>query len=217
MKYNSDKKINVLEIFTNSNIGGVQQHILSLLKVYDREIINSLFCCFGKKGEISIEIEKLGVEYTFLNRPKYKRFSPPIIIDLYKLMKQQRIHVVKTHNFYSNLYGRLAALLAGVPVKIVSVQIGYQRKNKRLSRKIINKLLSRITDKVVAISEAAKIDIVKYDHLTEDKIIVIYNGIDGDRFSGIERNVIRSELGLSQEDSRNNFSSTPQRREYRCK
>lgn len=200
MKYNTDKKINVLEIFTNSNVGGIQQNILDLLRQYDRKSINALFCCFGTKGEIGIEIEKLGIECTFLNRPKYKRFSPPIMIDLYKLMKQQRIHVVKTNNYYANLYGRLAALLAGVPVKIVCVHIDYHKKDKRLTRRIINKLLSKISDKVVAVSDAVKLDILKYDHLTEDKVIVIYNGIDGDRFLVIENNVIRSELGLSPED-----------------
>src|SRR3972149_7957492 len=98
MEKNSDKKINVLEIYTNSNIGGVQQHILNLLKIYDEEIINSLFCCFGTKGEMGEEVEKLGIKCMFLNRFKYKRFSPWIIIDLYKIMKQHRIHVVKSHN-----------------------------------------------------------------------------------------------------------------------
>lgn len=199
MKYNFDKKIRILELYTNSNIGGVQQHILSLLKEYNREIVTPLFCCFGKKGEIGIEIEKLGINCTFLNKPKYKRFSLPIIIDLYKLMKQKQINIVKTHNYYANLYGRLAALLAGVPVKIVCIHIDYHRKDRRLMRRIINKLLSKITDKIVAVSETVKMDILKYDHVLEDKVTVIYNGIDGDRFLGIEKNLIRFELSLSPE------------------
>ncbi|MGB9715901.1 MAG: glycosyltransferase [Thermodesulfovibrionales bacterium] len=199
MKYNSNKRIRILEIYTNSNIGGVQQHILSLLKEYNREIVSPLFCCFGKKGEIGVEIEKLGIDCIFLDRPKYKRFSLSIIIDLYNLMKKKEINVVKTHNYYANLYGRLSALMAGVPVKIASVQIDYHRKDKSIIRRIVNNLLSKITDKVVAISESVKMDILKYDHVPEDKVTVIYNGIDGDRFSGIEKNLIRSELGISPE------------------
>ncbi len=45
-------KINILHILQNSNIGGVQQQLLSLLKAYDRDLMNPTVCCFKTKGEI---------------------------------------------------------------------------------------------------------------------------------------------------------------------
>lgn len=175
------RKINVLHIYQNSKIGGVQQQFLSLLKAYDRDVFNPIFCCLGPEEEISKEIERIDIETVALNRVRYHRFSPGIVRDLYRLMKQKNIHIVRTHRYRANLYGRLAALLSGVPVKIISLHDNY-RKDLRLERRIVNKILLKVTDKIVAVSESIRKDIIKYDGIDSSKILVIPNGIDTERF-----------------------------------
>lgn len=175
------EKINVLHIYQNSKIGGVQQQFLSLLKAYDRDVFNPIFCCLGPGEEISKEIERIDIETVALNRVRYHRFSPGIVRDLYILMKQKNIHIVRTHRYRANLYGRLAALLSGVPVKIISLHDNY-RKDLRLERRIANKILLKVTDKIVAVSESIRRDIIKYDGIDSSKILVIPNGIDTERF-----------------------------------
>jgi glycosyltransferase involved in cell wall biosynthesis len=176
------RKINVLHIYQNSKIGGVQQQFLSLLKAYDRDVFNPIFCCLGPEEEISKEIERIDIETVALNRVRYHRFSPGIVRDLYRLMKQKNIHIVRTHRYRANLYGRLAALLSGVPVKIISLHDNY-RKDLRLERRIVNKILLKATDKIVAVSESIRKDIIKYDGIDSSKILVIPNGIDTERFN----------------------------------
>jgi glycosyltransferase involved in cell wall biosynthesis len=176
------RKINVLHIYQNSKIGGVQQQFLSLLKAYDRDVFNPIFCCLGPEEEISKEIERIDIETVALNRARYHRFSPGIVRDLYRLMKQKNIHIVRTHRYRANLYGRLAALLSGVPVKIISLHDNY-RKDLRLERRIVNKILLKATDKIVAVSESIRKDIIKYDGIDSSKILVIPNGIDTERFN----------------------------------
>ncbi|HKZ57693.1 MAG TPA: glycosyltransferase [Thermodesulfovibrionales bacterium] len=194
------EKINILHIYQNSKIGGVQQQLLSLLKAYSRERFNPIFCCLGPKEEIGKEIEETKIEFIPLNKLRYNRFSLGIVLELYRLMKKKQIHVVRTHRYRSNLYGRLAAFLAGVPVIIASVHDNY-RTDKRPKRRIMNRILSKITDKIVAVSEDVKEDIIRYDSINPSKIDVIPNGIDVERFNP-EKNTtdIRKEFSLEDDD-----------------
>jgi glycosyltransferase involved in cell wall biosynthesis len=176
------EKLNILHIYQNSKIGGVQQQLLSLLKAYNREVFNPIFCCLGPKEEIGKEIEGIGIDCISLNRSRYSRFSLKIVIDLHRLMKKKHIHLVRTHRYRSNLYGRLAAFLTGVPVIVASVHDNY-RKDKRPVRRVINRILSKITDKIVAVSEEVKKDIIQYDKIEPSKVVVIPNGIDTEKFN----------------------------------
>ncbi len=176
------EKINILHIYQNSRIGGVQQQLLSLLKAYNREVFNPFFCCFGPKEAMGREIEGIGIELTALNRFRYHRILPGIFVDLSRLMKKKHIHIVRTHRYHPNVYGRVAAFLAGVPVIVASVHDNY-RMDKRPKRRIVNHILSKITDKIVAVSESIKKDIVRYDKIDPSKILVIPNGVDTERFN----------------------------------
>jgi glycosyltransferase involved in cell wall biosynthesis len=176
------EKINILHIYQNSKIGGVQQQILNLLKAYNREVFNPIFCCLGPKEEIGKEIEGMGIDCISLNRSRYNRFSLKIVTDLHRLIKKKHIHILRTHRYRSNFYGRLAAFLTGVPVIVASVHDNY-RKDKRPARKMINRILSKMTDKIVAVSEEVKRDIMRYDKIAPSKIVVIPNGIDIKRFN----------------------------------
>jgi len=175
-------KINILHILQNSNIGGVQQQLLSILKAYDRDLMNPTVCCFKAKGEIGRRMEESGVEVVDFHVERHYRFSPGIIRRLYTVMKERDIHVVRAHKYSASLYGRIAAKLAGVPVVITSVHGNY-RKDLRLERKIANKLLSRVTDRIVAMSESIRADIIKYDGIDPEKVLVIRNGVDTVVFS----------------------------------
>jgi glycosyltransferase involved in cell wall biosynthesis len=189
-------KINILHILQNSNIGGVQQQLLTILKAYDTDLMNPAVCCFKTKGEIGVQMEKSGFEVVDFHIERHYRFSPRIIRQLCTLMKERNIHIVRTHKYSASLYGRIAAQLARVPVVITSVHGNY-RKDLRFERKIANKMLSRVTDRIVAVSESIRADIIKYDNIDPEKVLVIRNGVDTVLFSPpLNAGDIREELGL---------------------
>jgi glycosyltransferase involved in cell wall biosynthesis len=189
--------INILHVISRLPVGGVENQLLMILKNYDGRKLFPLVCSLSDKGEIGREIEDSGIEVISLNKLKH-RFDWTIVKDIYNLIKTKNVKIVRTHQYHANLYGRLAAWLAHVPCIIASVHNVYTI-DKKIHRRIINKFLARFTDKVVAVSNAVKKEVVKYDGLTEEKVIVIYNGIDINRFLNTTGNLIRSELGLSQE------------------
>lgn len=198
----TEEKINILHIYQNSKIGGIQQQILSIVRMYDREKFNPMVCCFGPKMELGKEIEKAGIDFVALNRQRYNKFSVGIILDLYRLMKERNIHVLRTHKYRANLYGRIAGKLAGVPVIIASEHNIYRdEKEKRLIRRVTNKLLSMVTDKMVTVSDAIKNDILRYDRVSPSKIMALHNGVDTERFKpGVNFRDMRNQFALSKDD-----------------
>lgn len=191
-------RIKVLHIYQNSQVGGIQQQILSLLRAYDRDAIDPAFCCLGPKGAIGREAEALGLDFHALGRKGYNRFSPGIVLELYRLMKSKGVHVVRTHKYHANLYGRIAAWLAGVPVVIASVHGNY-RKDRRLNRRAVNRLLLHATDRIVAVSDAIAGDIIKFDKVGPDKLLVFHNGVDTVRFSpDVDGRGLRASLSIGE-------------------
>jgi len=86
--------------------------------------------------------------------------------------------------FTSNTWGRIAGIIAGVPVLITSercVDIW-----KRWYHKLIDKILLRFTYKVIGNSNAVKKFYQETEGIPANKITVIYNGIDLEEFQNIE-------------------------------
>lgn len=194
-------KINVLHIIQNSKRGGVQLQLLNLVKTYDRSLIRPTVCCLSYQEDVGRLMEQQGIDFVALNVRRHYRFSPKLIIALYQLMKSRNIQVVRAHKYSAGIYGRIAAWLAGVPVIITSVHGNY-RKDLRFERRLVNKLLSRITDRIVAMSESIRQDIIKYDNIDPAKVIVVRNGVDTELFSPAgTAGSIRNELGLGEDET----------------
>ncbi|MEW6066683.1 MAG: glycosyltransferase [Nitrospirota bacterium] len=188
--------INILHVIPKLSVGGVENQLALVLRKYDRTKFCPFVCCLSDKDTIGKEIETNGIEVVYLNRLKHK-FDWKIVKDIYKLIQLWNIKIVRTHQYHANLYGRLAAWLARVPCIVASVHNVYTI-DKKIHRRIINKCFAGFTDKIIAVSNAVKRDIIRYDRVPEDKIMVIYNGKEIDSFLNIKEN-IRTELGISPE------------------
>jgi len=187
---------NLLHLYQNSNVGGVQQQLFNIIKNYDKNTINPLFACIKNRGQIAEELEESQIPVFALNQPDYNDFAGTVSA-LKKIIQKNNINLVRTHRFIANFYGRIASMLAGKPV-IISLHDNYN-KDKRLGRRILNRILALKTSRVVAVSHSIKDDIIKYDGINPDKIHVIHNGIDLDRFNpNITANYLKKELGIEE-------------------
>jgi glycosyltransferase involved in cell wall biosynthesis len=116
---------------------------------------------------------------------------------LVRTMRSGKFDIVHTHMFASNLLGRVAAMLAGVPVVVSTVQLIAER--EKWWEILLDRALQFKTDMMISSSEAVRRSFIKRG-IREDKIITIYNGIDFSRFDGVDggeaRNKIRLEFGV---------------------
>lgn len=177
MARNMNTPIRILLLIDELDIGGTEQQILELVKRLDRHKYTPMVCCF-RPGRVSKEIEALGVP-VFTLRKKTK-LDLSLLFSLIRLIRRERIDLVQTYLFTANTWARLAAVLAGAPL-IVSSERNVNMWEKRY-KQILGKILDRWTHATIANSGAVK-EYLMSKGIAHEKIHVIYNGVDPERFS----------------------------------
>jgi glycosyltransferase involved in cell wall biosynthesis len=104
---------------------------------------------------------------------------------LTEVIKKNRPDLVHTHGVRANLLGRLAAKMAGVNRIVTTVHSllvrDYPDFWSRLANSWTERLTRGLTDHFIAVSQGLKNALIA-DGIPENKITVIYNGLDLDRF-----------------------------------
>jgi glycosyltransferase involved in cell wall biosynthesis len=187
--------LRVLLVIDELDVGGTEQQIVELVRALPRARYAPVVCCFrhGRKAE---EIARLGVRVVHL--PKRGTVDPGLVWRLVALMRAERVDVVQTFLIGANLWGRLAALVARVPVVIASernVDV-WEEPVKR----VVGRLLLRVTDRLVANAEAVRAYLVGRG-ADPRRVTTIRNGVDLARFAApVDVVAIRRSLGLAAED-----------------
>ena len=160
-----------------------------------------IVCCLYSLGELGERLREQGIPVLVLNarssaNPLYLPQNLDTIRRLQRLLRRERVQIVQTHEFFSGTLGRVAARLSGVPVTILMLH--NKDRWKRTPHVLIDRLLARWTDVIVANSHSVKEFTVRYEKLRADKFVVIHNGIDMNRFTcypnqGLNK---RAELGF---------------------
>lgn len=174
------RPVTVLHLISRLPSGGVENQLRKVVRLYDRQRFQPVVCCMKEKGEVGEAIERDGTPVIVLNRMQGHTFDIRLVQELRRLMRARRVTILRTHQFHANLYGRIVAISAGVPILIPSFHNTYARRKRH--RSLLNWMLARWTDRLITVSDAVKQDLIRYDHLPEEKIKVIHNGCDIDRF-----------------------------------
>ncbi len=191
-------KFNIMHLIVSMPIGGVENQLFNILKLYNKEKHDVFLCCIRDLGELGCEAKRFGIPAIELGLMKSNMFDLRIVWKIYKVLKTNNIHILRTHQYVANLYGRLAAIIAQTPVVIASFHNLYTRPKRH--RSFFNRLLARKSDFLVAVSNAVAEDIVKYDRINRKKIRIIYNGIDLEKFNKLpDKNKCREDFGLPQD------------------
>lgn len=192
-------KINLMALIVSMPVGGVETQLLSVLTRLNRDRYNVSICCIKDAGILGEKAAQAGIKVIALNLMKSNRFSPGIACEISKTVRQHNIHVLWTHQYVANLYGRIALLTTDKPAVISNFHALYD--NPKMHRRLFNRLLSARTDAMVAVSDAVAADIKNYDRVSAEKIKVIHNGIDLSVFDiAASKADCRKKLGLSEND-----------------
>lgn len=109
-------------------------------------------------------------------------------------LKRHEIHVVHTHDFYTNIFGMAAAAVAGVPVRIASRRESAVRPT---GQRLVERNAYRLAHAVIANCEEVRRQLIK-EGVPGRKVRTIYNGIDPERVQAgqVQRNEILEKLNL---------------------
>lgn len=173
-------KLNVMHLIVKLPIGGMENMLYQEVKNYDRKFFNPIVCCIREGGYFAEKLKEEGIKVHILNRMRNHSFDVKAIFEIVNILKKEKVHILRTHAYHANLYGRIAGKIAKTPVIICSYHNVYGK--PKIHRRIFNFFLSSFCDTMVAVSNAVAKDIKKFDKVSEKKIKIIYNGIEIEKF-----------------------------------
>jgi len=178
-------------------IGGLQQVVVNICKTIDREQFDLSVLCLRALGEFVPEIEKLGIKVFFLPQKSHTDYFS--FLKVAKILRQEKIEIIHTHNSQPFIDGTMAALLSAVKT-IVHTEHGRVFPDKKRYM-IAERVMAVFTYKVVGVSENTSQNLIDFIKIKPAKILTIKNGIDSTKFAQeINRAEKKKELGLRADD-----------------
>ncbi len=185
-------------ILPSLEMGGVERTLISLLPRLQEEGIEVKVCCLYRRGVLAEEMEKVGIPVITLGMRARMDVDLKYLLGILRLaylLKKERVDIVHTHLYRANTPGRMAAILAKVPVIIANEHNIDSWKTPSQMR--MDRFLSQFTDKIIAVSNEVKEFYVNEVGIPENKLEVIYNGVDLKRFEkDFDKKKKKKELGL---------------------
>jgi glycosyltransferase involved in cell wall biosynthesis len=192
----SKTKIKALHLFVTLPVGGAEDLLASIITGLDPVKFIPEVACLGEAGPIGEELRRQGHQVSQLGLDVKRDSFGKILRQVRKLIKRSHPHILHTHLYHPNLYGRLASLGLGVKGVVASVHNAYTR--PKIHRCLWNYLLGRVTDKILVSSTQVYQDVRRYDRVSPEKILLMPYGIRMAELAyPLSKAEAKAELGLS--------------------
>ena len=133
-------------------VGGAEEMVLNLIRHLPARF-EPVVCCINEAGPIGEEIRRTGVPFHVLHLdPGIRR--PWHVLGIARHLRAVQPDIVHTFLLTASLYGRLGAILAGVPIVIGTEVNIYEHKQPHHA--LAERLLMRGTDRVVVSAESVR-------------------------------------------------------------
>ncbi|GBD95998.1 MAG TPA: glycosyltransferase [Nitrospirae bacterium] len=173
-------KIYVLHIVENLKIGGLERAIATIATGLDKNKFSVKVWCLVKGGEIFEELKDKGVDVEILGMDSHRDVL--FFLRLCKKLRKDKIHILHTHGCTATTLGRLAGIFARTPVILSHMHSTYWTYTRK--QLLIEKSLSFFTDKIICCSQAVADFAVDREKISPDRLTVIFNGTDVEKFEG---------------------------------
>ena len=189
----------ILHITFNMGYGGTEQVICQLVKnLPEARFSNEILCIDGEVGQLG---QNLRSEHGFTIHTLRRQpgLDWRLALKIHRLIKNGRFNVVHCHQYTPWFYGWLGSL--GTRVRLVFTEHGrfYPDRHRRKAW-LVNKIMSKTTDAVVAISNATREALEEFEYIPRGHVHVIYNGIKYPEVSQHQVDHIRKEYGIDSKD-----------------
>jgi glycosyltransferase involved in cell wall biosynthesis len=173
-------------------VGGAEEMVLNLVRhLPDR--FDPIVCCISEPGPMGEEIRKTGVRFrVFQLNPGLRR--PWHVLQIARRLRELQPDIVHTFLLTASLYGRLGAVIGGVPI-IIGTEVNIYENKKKLHA-LAERLLLRETDRVVVSAESVRAFYMQQVHADPAKLEVIYNAVDWSQLqTTASRDDVRASVG----------------------
>ena len=180
--------IKVLQFITPTGLFGAERWILALGRNFaGHPLVNCQLAVTQESTTQNIEVNDRFKQFGLSGHivKMNGSFDPLVILSLVKLIRQEKINIIHTHGYKSDILGLLAAKKAGI--KTLSTPHGFENsKDLKLQTFIRLGCFSlRYFDIVAPLSEKLKDDLLKMK-IQATRIKLINNGVDLDEIEDVK-------------------------------
>jgi glycosyltransferase involved in cell wall biosynthesis len=166
---------------------GAGKYSLTTIPYLNKNKFNTTLCVVRGKDHLTKSFEDAGINVKHLGRGK---LDPRTLFDLFKLLKSLDIHLIHTHGYGSDNYGRIVGQLLGIPTIIHAHD---DNSNFPWHQNLADLLLVPFTKNAIAISQAVMESCITKRRINKKKITVLPNGILFDKFVSVSKEQIQKE------------------------
>lgn len=166
----------VLQVIPSFRMAGAEimcENLCYTLKKCGCDVVAVSF--YSERTAITSRIEQAGIRLIYLDKKLGLDIS--VYQKLFKLLKKEKPDIIHTH-IGASRYALPVAFLCGIPVKIHTVHSVAQQEQEKAGKIINNFLFKHCSVVPVALSEEVKKTVEEVYGLSEQKIPVVFNGID---------------------------------------
>lgn len=187
--------LRVMYLVTSMPVGGAETLLVNLIRRMDRNRFAPELCCMKELGPLGEEMQKEVPTFHNMLSGKYDLRVVPRLTELFAMREIDAVVTVGAGD--KMFWGRLCAWLAGVPVVASAIHsTGWPDSINWLNRR-----LTSITDRFIGVAAPHGKHLVEVEGFPQEKVTVIPNGIDTDRFvaNAQTREEIRGQWGVSED------------------
>lgn len=183
--------VNILLLSAGKGWGGIESQVVTLASALIKRGHKIIIGC-PDEGQVKENAEKLRLPTTPINVANSGDMLA--VARIVKIVKRENIKIITSNLGKEYWPSAVAAKLTGSHLVFVRHQLDILKKTTAW-------LVSHHVDKIVAVSNMVKDSLVT-NGIPSEKVTVIYNGIELDRFSptAIDKNKVRAELNIGKDD-----------------
>ncbi|MFQ5560239.1 MAG: glycosyltransferase [Nitrospinota bacterium] len=189
-------KIRVAHLVHSLGTGGMENGVVNLLNNIDPKTFSPYLITLRSGGELHERVDLTKVKIIELNKKSGNDFALPL--KLYTLNKKHRFHIMHTHSWGTLCEGIIAAKLAGC-TGIVHGEHGTIQKKK--GNRVIQRFFWNKAHQVLSVSKVHRTILADVIPYPIEKIKVIQNGVDVNKFSpSFNTSVFKKKFGLNEKN-----------------
>ena len=170
--------VRVAFCITELDPGGAERALFEIVTRLDPKKWEVKVFCLGPETELSHRLQSLGIATHCLGASRVYQIG--ILFSLVQQLRAFQPEILQTFLFHANLLGRLAGWWAGVPVILSGLRVAERAKRWHLW---FDRWTNRMVTLNVCVSEGVRQHAIQHGHLHPDRLRVIPNGVDAERFA----------------------------------
>jgi glycosyltransferase involved in cell wall biosynthesis len=191
-----------LHVIDHLGSGGAQEAVCQLVKYRTRERFQPEVVTLHGFGHYWDVLRSWDIPVQTLVPHEFARAAIPVIFGrLFRLLARHPYDVVHTHLIGANVLAAPLAALFRVPLRLTHDQTMDDVRRRSVVHRGLDTLANRLNHHVIAVSSSIGAFVARQEGIPPQKISVIYNAVDLERFSPrkTSKKQLRRRLGLPEE------------------